>query len=163
MARYSSVYAVPVPVPQGRLSIISRPRGNDWLDDELRALRYDGVTHVVSLLEPAEASDLGLTDEAAAAQRQGLRCTNIPVRDRSVPSDPKAFRDHAFRLAQSIRDGESLGIHCRQSVGRSSLLTIAILRHLGLDLDTAIARVQGARGLPIPETPEQLAWLRQAL
>ena len=39
---------------QGRLGIVPRPRGADWLDDETRAWRDVGIDMVVSLLEPAE-------------------------------------------------------------------------------------------------------------
>ena len=38
---------------QGRLGIVPRPRGADWLDDETRAWRDVGIDMVVSLLEPA--------------------------------------------------------------------------------------------------------------
>jgi protein-tyrosine phosphatase len=161
MGRYLSVYNISLPMRRGGLSIISRPRGHDWLEDDLRALRADGITHLVSLLESDEAGDLGLEDEAAIAVRLGLKYTGVPVRDRSVPADGKAFLERASQLAESLTDGASIGFHCRQSVGRSSLLAVAILRFLGQDLDSALQNVQLARGVPIPETPEQISWLRR--
>ena len=42
----------------GRLAIAARPRGGDWLEDEIREWRDSGVDHVVSLLTPPEANDL---------------------------------------------------------------------------------------------------------
>jgi protein-tyrosine phosphatase len=163
MASYSFIYKIPLPVPRGGLSIISRPRGHDWLEDDLRALRTDGITHVVSLLELDEANDLGLGDEAVVAVQEGLKYTNIPVPDRSVPTDQRDFLSHASRLAESRAKGDSIGIHCRQSIGRSSLLAVTILLLAGQSLDAALEQVQLARGLPIPETPEQLAWLKHML
>jgi protein-tyrosine phosphatase len=161
MGRYSSIYTIEAPMVQGGLSIISRPRGHDWLEDDLRALRADGITHLVSLLERDEARCLGLGDEAAIAVRVGLKYSNVPVIDRSVPTDQKAFLAHASRLAESLEAGDSIGIHCRQSIGRSSLLAVAILLSVGMDLAAALEQVRSARGVPVPETPEQLAWLKR--
>ena len=36
---------------RGRLAIAARPRGGDWLDDELSGWRQAGIDVVVSLLE----------------------------------------------------------------------------------------------------------------
>ena len=38
----------------GRLAIVPRPRGGDWLEDEVRAWREAGVDIVVSALEADE-------------------------------------------------------------------------------------------------------------
>jgi hypothetical protein len=42
----------------GRLGIVPRPRGAEWLDDETRAWRAAGIDIVVSLLEPDEEAEL---------------------------------------------------------------------------------------------------------
>ena len=34
--RYEKVYQIPVTGIQGRLLIVSRPRGGEWLDDEIK-------------------------------------------------------------------------------------------------------------------------------
>jgi hypothetical protein len=39
----------------GRLAIVPRPRGGDWLADEVARLKAAGVDILVSMLEPAEA------------------------------------------------------------------------------------------------------------
>jgi hypothetical protein len=43
----------------GRLAIMPRPRA-DWLDDEIRGWRAQGVDIVVSLLDSEETKELGL-------------------------------------------------------------------------------------------------------
>jgi hypothetical protein len=48
---------------RGRLAIATRPRGGDWLEDELKGLRRAGVDVVVSLLETNEADQLDLVNE----------------------------------------------------------------------------------------------------
>ena len=40
---------------RGRLAIAARPRGGDWLEDEITGWRLAGIDIVVSLLESHEA------------------------------------------------------------------------------------------------------------
>ena len=46
-------------------------------------------------------------------------------------------------------------VHCRQGIGRSSLLVALVLMSLGTDLDEALAAIGNARSLDVPETEEQ--------
>jgi hypothetical protein len=64
---------------------MARPRGGDWLADELHALRRRGVDMVVCALTDPELMDLELTGETQAA---GLAFVRIPVSDRGVPWQP---------------------------------------------------------------------------
>src|ERR1700743_3176736 len=50
------------PGANGRLAIVPRPRGGDWLADDLHALRREGIDILVSLLTPSEVEELGLTN-----------------------------------------------------------------------------------------------------
>src|SRR5437016_6316142 len=50
-------------VPTGRLAVLPRPRGGDWLEDEVRSLRACGVDVLVSLLTRDEAMELDLAGE----------------------------------------------------------------------------------------------------
>ena len=50
---------------QGRIGIMPRPRGGDWLEDEVRSLQRSGVDVVVSLLERHEVEELDLQEEQA--------------------------------------------------------------------------------------------------
>ena len=43
---------------RGRLGIVPRPRGAEWLDDETQAWREAGIDVGVSLLEPNEELEL---------------------------------------------------------------------------------------------------------
>ncbi len=49
-------------VPTGKVAIVPRPRGGDWLEDEVRAWRAAGIDVVVSLLTDDEVRELGLAD-----------------------------------------------------------------------------------------------------
>ncbi|HWC29572.1 MAG TPA: protein tyrosine phosphatase, partial [Dehalococcoidia bacterium] len=56
-------------VGTGRLAILGRPRPGDWLEDEIGDWRRQGIDVAVSLLEPSEASTLGLDEEPTLCQR----------------------------------------------------------------------------------------------
>ncbi len=48
----------------GKVSIMARPRGGDWLLDEAKAIRAAGVDVLVSFLTPQEVMELDLKEEA---------------------------------------------------------------------------------------------------
>src|SRR5260221_8734777 len=52
----------------GRLAIMPRPRAGEWLDDEIIGWQMEGIDTVVSLLELAEISELGLEREARSEE-----------------------------------------------------------------------------------------------
>src|SRR6202008_2930319 len=60
----------------GQLAIVPRPRGGDWLADELRGLKNGGFDTVLSLLTPEEAKDLGISDEPDATAKSGMQFFN---------------------------------------------------------------------------------------
>ena len=55
-----------------RLAIAPRPRGYDWLVDDIRLLKRAGVDVLVSALTPYEIEDMGLLEESQCCQNYGL-------------------------------------------------------------------------------------------
>src|ERR1700730_13557547 len=70
----------------GKLALSARPRGGDWLDEELASWRKSGVDEVVSLLTPEEVESLELQNEAAHAWDAGMQFRSFPIIDRWVPA-----------------------------------------------------------------------------
>ncbi|HVK18623.1 MAG TPA: hypothetical protein VM533_16945 [Fimbriiglobus sp.] len=153
----ADLYLIPIPA-NGRLAILPRPRGGDWLADEVAAWRRAGVDVVLSMLTPDEVADLGLTAEADECRAQGIEFLTLPVPDRGVPA-PKVAADMIARLVGLIADGKTVAVHCRQGIGRSAVLAAGVLIVLGADAESAIRAVADARGCPVPETPEQRRWI----
>ncbi len=143
----------------GRWGICARPRANDWLDDELRGARTNGVDVLVSLLEPSEASELGLSDEGDAAVRAGLEFWSFPIADRKPPEVTEQANAFAQRLHAAVLAGKSVVVHCRMGIGRSSLMAGAVLVLSGATSDEAWARLSRARGTVVPDTFVQKTWL----
>jgi protein-tyrosine phosphatase len=152
------LFNIPLSAP-GRLAVAARPRGNDWLPDEVAAWKHAGVTLVVSLLEPAEETDLGLAAEAAECAAAGVQFLRLPVPDRSVPSDRDAFGQVVGEVVREVNRGGSVVVHCRQGLGRAPLLAVGVLKAFGHTMADAVARVSAARGVPVPETKEQAEWV----
>ncbi|GAA5017665.1 tyrosine protein phosphatase [Kitasatospora paranensis] len=151
-----TLFTVDRPAP-GRLSTMARPRGGDWLRDEMAALAAAGVDILVCLLTADESAELGLVDEAVEAVAAGLRFVPVPVPDLTVP-DPAAVLPVLCELAEALGTGAHVVAHCRAGIGRSSLLVAALLVREGVAPDTAWERIARARGLDVPDTAEQRAW-----
>ncbi len=145
---------------KGRLAIAARPRGGDWLDDEVEAWRAAGVDCVVSALTPAEETELDLAEEPLICQRHGLRYISLPIPDRGVPSSRPTFIETLDCIRDDLDAGGSVLIHCRQGIGRSSLIAASVLAETGETPDAAFASVQQARGHAVPDTDEQRNWVR---
>src|SRR5262245_27533602 len=109
----TKVFWVPGPW-RGRLGILPRPRGGDWLDDEAAAWREAGLDMVISLLESDEAAGLELAEEPSAAASQGIVYRTFPIPDRAVPPSKESVAEFARATLAALEAGRSIGIHCRQ-------------------------------------------------
>ncbi|MEO0682616.1 MAG: sulfur transferase domain-containing protein [Pseudomonadota bacterium] len=154
-----SIHEVARDLP-GRLFILPKPSG-DRLAADLAHIRGLGVDRLVSLLEPDEASDLGLAAEAQAAARAGLRFVQHPVADYGLP-DPAPFEALAAELTRAIAAGEGVAAHCRAGIGRSGMLTALILAPFAGSAEAAMARVSAARNMPTPDTEAQRRYIVDA-
>jgi len=146
----------------GRLGTMPRPRGGDWLQEEVEGWRSNGVQVVVSALEKEEIIELELQGEENHCRALGLEFHNFPIPDRSVPAGILSTVDFLQpRLAQ-LAEGKSVAIHCRAGIGRSSLLAACLLMMSG-DADSKIAfrRISKARQCPVPDCKEQEEWVSQ--
>jgi len=147
--------------PPVSLAIVLRPQGGDGLRAELLKVKNAGIQTLVSLLEPDEAKLLGLADEAKVAEEIGLRFANYPIPDTKVPHDIAHFHSFVAGIANRLRAGESVGVHCRGCIGRSTILASCALIQMGWKPLDAVAEVEAARGYPVPENDEQLRWIQR--
>jgi protein-tyrosine phosphatase len=144
-----------------RLAIMPRPRGGDWLPDDIGYLQRSGVEAIVSALTASEVEELLLSEEENCCRQCGLRFFSFPIEDRSVPAAPKEFREFIDLLAVELGKGVAIAIHCRAGIGRSSLLAACLLVRQGLSAVSALQAIEEARGLSVPDTLEQRLWINQ--
>jgi len=126
----ATIYPITAAAPN-RIAIVARPRGGDWLCDELSALSREGMDVLVSMLTEQESNELGLNRESEGCGAAAITFVSLPIPDRSLPPDAKAFLHSVEQLAEMVREGRFLGVHCRGSNGRSSVLAVSILVRLG--------------------------------
>ena len=142
-----------------QLAIALRPRGDDWLDDEMLALREVGIDVVVSMLQKDEARDLGLAEEETSAKRAGLLFANFAIQDRGVPHDKQSFTDFLTTLEDHLANGRRIAIHCRGSIGRAPLTTASLLIRAGIPPEKAWNHIAASRDCDVPDTEEQREWV----
>ena len=138
---------------------MSKPTGGEYLNDDIAYLSRNKFTHVVSLLETTEASELGLSAEGIACLEHNIAFEQIQIVDRSTPSSLPLFIESVVRSHQALVAGANLIAHCRAGIGRSGLYTTSILVHEGFSADEAFSLVSKARGLSIPDTQSQIDWI----
>lgn len=143
----------------GRLALAARPRGGDWLEDELRSWKRVGVDIVVSLLTPEEEREFKLESEGLDAKHQGMRFLSLSIRDRQVPLSEASLNSTLQQIDGALSSGENVLMHCRQGIGRTGLVAACLLINRGWNPETAVQLLSATRGVPIPETQQQRRWI----
>lgn len=143
----------------GRIAIVSRPRGGDWLESEIDSWANAGLDVIVSMLEPPEIDEFDLSREHELSAAKGIQFVSFPVPDRGVPPLDDRFLNLIDELRSLLLSGKNIGIHCRQSIGRAPLLAAALLVSDGLEASEAFRQLSVARGRTVPETREQVNWI----
>lgn len=144
---------------QGFLAIMARPELDFGLDAACAYLAEFGIGQVISLLEPSEARALGLDGEREAIKAHGMRYASYPIHDMGVPPSVDGFAEVTRRVYRQVDGGINTVAHCRAGVGRSGLFAAGVLLHAGYDVADALARISDIRGVTVPETRAQRAWL----
>lgn len=143
----------------GKLALGARPRGGDWLEDEMVAWRRAGIDTVLSLLTPEEEQELDLKREAHEAKARGMKFASLPISDRQVPNSESEVSAALDRVDADLAAGKNVVVHCRQGIGRTGLVAACLLVAKGLTPEAAVRTLIAARGVPVPETVEQRDWI----
>ena len=143
----------------GKLALAARPRGGDWLQDEISNWKRAGIGSVVSLLTQEEEKDLDLRDESRESNAQGLDFISFPIPDRQVPTSEAKLAAALEKISDALSAGKNVVVHCRQGVGRSGLVAACLLVKSGMSPGAAVEKISAARGVAIPETIEQREWV----
>ena len=146
---------------QGQIGTMGRPRGNDWLQDEVKGLQMRGVDILVSLLEAGEIYALGLEKEGLLCQEAGIEFIHLPIPDRNVPTDEIKAMIVIDQLVNALKAGKRMAVHCRIGVGRSSTIVASVLVKLGMEVDEVFERISKARTMKVPDTKAQVEWVRR--
>lgn len=149
-----------IEIGSGYFRVSPKPRGGDWLEADLQALKREGFTFVVSLLTEQENEELELTDEESICKQSGLDFYSFPIADRATPVSRRDFDALATHLHTRIEQGDRGFFHCRAGLGRAPLLGCAIMLRHGVASGEAWEMLAESRGQPVPDTEAQKAWIR---
>ena len=129
-----------------RLALMARPRSGDWLEDEISGWRDTGVGTVVSLLEPQEVRELGLSDEAGLCEAHGIEFLSFPIKDRGEPTSIAKTVALVSDLVTRVQRGVAVAVHCRAGIGRSGLIVGCVMQKLGVPMEEVFPSLTRASG-----------------
>lgn len=143
----------------GKLALAARPRGGDWLADEIENWRANGTDVVFSLLSSEEERELDLQDEAQLVKARKMQFVSLPIPDRQVPKSGAETTAALEEIDSDLSSGKKVIVHCRQGIGRSGMIAACLLIMKGWTSEAAIESLSRIRGIRVPETVEQRRWI----
>lgn len=142
----------------GKMLLHSMPGRFEAIDRVWQQVRSDGVGAIVCLTEEFELR-MKSSAYADALQRGTVPCAVVPfeIREGGVPPDRESFWELANEIADRLRSGQAVLIHCAGGVGRTAMLAASVLMALGTPLADAEETV--SRAGSIVETAAQIEML----
>ncbi len=129
----------------GRSGLCLRPRGSEWLLEDCLNLRAQGVHTLVSMLTKAEERELQLLQEFDCCNEVGLHFSSWPLLDRGTPPSILAWTQRFEQWSAGIGE-QTIVVHCRQGIGRSSLWLTAWLAWQGQSVAETLEAIAEIRG-----------------
>lgn len=139
---------LPAEVP-GQLWLGAMPgRFESWSAFETLAERTR-LGLVVCLTPRSELSELSPHYHAAVvAGRLPFRWQQVAMRNFGLPEDGASFRRDITAVAEALRGGEVVMLHCAAGLGRTGTAAACVLKTLGLELADTLQRVRDAGSNP---------------
>lgn len=138
----------------GRLLLHSMPGRHEPLDSVWVEATREGIQTIISLAEAKEIRTKS-PSYACAIESGSVPCEirMFEVPDFGVPADRPAFHTFVDKVAQDLRAGRVVLVHCAGGVGRTGMFATCLLMALGISASRAQKAVSSAGSAP--ETEEQ--------
>ena len=156
----SSIYKV-THLGEGFLAIMAKPVAGEWIDEEFSSIARFGIKRLVCLLQAPEIRELGLATAADLCASKKMEYLHFPIKDRGIPHSLSKTLLLIEDLYNNILQGANTVIHCRAGIGRTGLLSAAVLVRHGYTPVEAFHLLSKARGVQVPDTREQYDWVVQ--
>jgi len=88
---------------KGRIALAARPRGGDWLKEDVADWKRAGIQAVLSLLTPEEQKELELQDEPDEVRKHGLKFSSFPIPDMQVPRTEAKLSETLDSMTAPVR------------------------------------------------------------
>jgi protein-tyrosine phosphatase len=152
-----TIYSI-ASVGDSKIGVMPRPRGGEWLEDEIRSIGDQEFSVVVSLLTDEEQRELKLEDEDRICKKMELIFERLPIPDLRVPALNDGSIEFLAKLRKLHAAGNSIVVHCRAGIGRSPMIAACLMLSAKCSVHSAFRQLSVARGFTVPETPEQREW-----
>jgi len=131
------------------------------LDTDLAAIKAWGATHLVTLNESHELTELNVEDLPFRVP-DGIHWHHLPMPEGSAPTKDweEVWNHHGPTLKNALLGGERVVLHCKGGLGRTGTIAAKLLIEFGIDPDQAIILVRQSRGLGAIENAQQEAYVR---
>tara|TARA_B100000287_G_scaffold383316_1_gene388998 strand:- start:328 stop:870 length:543 start_codon:yes stop_codon:yes gene_type:complete len=134
--------------------------GGSWdrsLHADLECISEAGFEIVVSLIEEHEFVNLGVTElQHGITEKYGMSWVGAPIPDYDIPN-PRSYSG-LNSVLDSLKEGQSVFVHCMGGLGRAGTIVSWLLTHYGLTSDEAIQEVRGVRPGAV-ENKKQEKWV----
>ena len=148
------------PFISGQLLLHSMPGRFEALEKVWQQIETERIGAIVCLNEPHEIR-LKSWQYAEALESGSVPCAVVPfqIAEGGVPPDRSAFWGLATDVAERLRAGERVLIHCAGGVGRTAMLAVSVLLALGQSIDEAESAISRAGSIveTMPQV-EMLSW-----
>lgn len=119
-----------------------------WSDFMIEA-RLRHLSMVVALTPSEEIASLSPAYWQAIAEGSlDFRYLNLPVQNFGVPRDLAGFREGIDQIANALKAGDTVMLHCAAGIGRTGTAAACLLKQLGVAQDEALQRVREAGSNP---------------
>jgi protein-tyrosine phosphatase len=112
--------------------------GGIWTPEKMAEVARTGITHIIDMQIEF--------DDTPLAEPHGIQVLWNPVDDDFQPKPPEVFQRGVEFAREALDDEESkLYVHCAAGVHRAPMMTLAILRSLGYELNAALDLLEARR------------------
>ena len=141
------------------IGIMPHPMGKAYLASEIKDLKAQSVTGLACLLDEREVKMTGLENEQKLCEEEGIAFWHFPIPDTQPPKSQLDAHFFILDLVKHYKEKKGLVLHCYGGIGRSGTIALAVLMHLGYDLNEMKRKATLIRGTHVPQTSVQEKWL----